>query len=97
MKYYHATSEKAFNSIMKEGVIKTGIDGIIYLTISREDALKFIGFRLIGQPIYMLEVELNDNDVFETFDHSYKFFKCKSYGVDKNIDVSNITNVWKYN
>lgn len=96
MKYYHATSEYAFNKIIDTGKIKPGIDGIIYLADSKQNALKFICFRLINEPIYVFEVELNENDVEETFDHSYKFFKCKSYGYNKDILIDNIINVWKY-
>lgn len=95
MKYYHATSEYAFNKIIKEG-IKPGIDGVVYLADSKENALKFISFRLINEPIYVLEVELNENEVEETFDHSYKFFKCKAYGYAKNIPFNKITNAWKF-
>lgn len=95
MKYYHATSEYAFYKIINEG-IKTGFDGIVYLADSKENALKFISFRLINEPIYVLEVELNENEVEETFDHSYKFFKCKAYGYAKNIPFNKITNAWMF-
>ena len=94
--YYHATSEYAFDHILKDGKIKPGIDGIVYLADSKENALKFICFRLVNEPIYIFEVKLNENEVEEAFDHSYKFFECKSYGYNKDIFMNNITNVWKY-
>ena len=97
MYYYHATSEKAFNSILCDGQIKPGFDGLIYLAESKEDAYKFIAFRLFGEPIIILELTIPDNKLLEeTFDHSYAFFKCKAFGYPESINFSYVNNVYKY-
>lgn len=96
-KYYHATSEKTFYSILDDGEIKVGWDGIIYLTEKPEEAVRFIALRLTNDDIYVLEIEVPDPSLIEeTFDHSYNFFKCKSFGYPENIPSDNITNVYKY-
>lgn len=87
-KYYHATSYENLFSIMEKG-LTPGIDGIVYLTETRFDALKFIAIRCVGD-ILTLEVELEESEVEETFDHSYSFFNCKSFGYPKTIPFENI-------
>lgn len=94
-KYYHATTVDNFNSIMNDGVIKTGWDGIVYLTETPQDALKFIALRTFDD-IIVLEVEVDESLVVETFDHSYAFFKCKSYGCRQNISFDQVTSATKY-
>lgn len=95
-KYYHATDTDGFSKILKSGEIKTGIDGIIYMTTSPEDAVKFISVRCIN-PIYVFEFEVpNPELVEEQFDHSFTFFKCKSYGYPENITIDKDTKAYKY-
>lgn len=89
--YYHATSETNFRKIMQSGSLHTGIDGIVYLTESAEDAYAFIGIRVWDEDIYILCIEgLDESKVVETFDHSYEFFKCRSYGYPEDISTKNI-------
>ena len=94
MKYYHATDIKNMISITLEG-IKTEIDGCVYLTKTKEDAVKFIAIRT-NNDIIVFEVELNENNVKESYDHNEKFFKCKAYYYDKDITPDKITNAWKF-
>lgn len=97
MKYYHATSEDSLSKILAEGVIKTGFDGIVYLAETQENALRFVALRLLDQPVIVLEIDIPDESkLIETFDHSYKFFKCKSFGYLENISSNHITAIWKY-
>ena len=98
MKYfYHATTEENFKKIMFDGKIKVGFDGIVYLTESKEDALKFLCLRAFGQSIIVLEIHIPDETkIEETFDHSYSFFKCRSFGYPEYIDTDNIINAYKY-
>lgn len=88
-KYYHATSIKNFEPIIENG-IKCGCDGLVYLTESEVDALKFISIRC-DDDIVIFEVNLPKDEVIETFDHSYVFFKCKAFGYPHDIPSSNIT------
>lgn len=92
--YYHATSIKNLESIIEHG-IKPGYDGIVYLAETKEDALKFTCLRITGD-ILIFEVKLPEDKVFETFDHSYNFFKCKSFGYAKTIPFKAIINITKY-
>ena len=95
---YHATNEKGFRGIVSSGCIKPGVDGIVYLADSAGNALKFVAVRTsFRDTIYVFRVEVPDNEVSETFDHSYRYFKCKSYGYRGNITVGDLTNTcWKY-
>lgn len=92
--YYHATSIKNLESMIENG-IKPGIDGIVYLAESEQDALKFISIRCFDD-ILVLEVKLPKEKVFETFDHSYAFFKCKAFGYPENIPIEFVTKATKY-
>lgn len=95
--FYHATSVENFESILSDGEIKVGFDGIIYLAESKEDSLKFIALRSFGEPIIVLELEVPDSTkIEETFDHSYSFFKCRSYGYPENISSNCIINAYRY-
>ena len=95
--FYHATTEENFSKILSDGIIKKSIDGIVYITKSKEDSLRFISLRAFGKPIIVLELKLPDESkVEETFDHSYAFFKCKSFGYPDNIDTKCIVNAYKY-
>lgn len=86
--YYHATRATNLPSIMNDGVIYTGMDGIVYLAESVEDALKFVALRAMNEDIYILGIKgLDESKIQETFDHSYAFFKCKSYGYPEDIPV----------
>lgn len=94
-KYYHATSKKNLGNILNEG-IKKGCDGCVYLTDKREDALKFVIFGCANENIIVFEVELNEEEVVETFDHSESFFKCKAYGYYNDINAESITGAYDY-
>ena len=97
MKFYHGTDESHLSQILASGVIKPGIDGVIYLTKSADDVMKFMMFRPI-HTICVLELDLPEEDVIETFDHSFAFFKCRSYGYEKEIDLSEtVFHLYKYN
>lgn len=92
--YYHATSARNLGNILIEG-FKTGIDGCVYLTKTRSDALKFIAIRCF-EDIVVFEIKLPNDKVKETFDHSQQFFKCRAYGYYDNIPAKAIANVYKF-
>lgn len=77
MKYYHATDVNNVSSILAEG-IKPGYDGVVYLCKTPEDACKFMKVRGYNEAA-VFEVELDSNEVEESFDHSQAFFRCKAY------------------
>lgn len=96
MKYYHATTMSNYLSIINDGFIRPGCDGIVYLCKKPEDALKFTYIRGLKE-IIVLTIDLpDDTDVAETFDHSYAFFKCKSFGVSEPISSKFIKEARKY-
>ena len=88
--YYHATSKENALSIIRDGVIKPSMEGIVYCCTSMEDCLKFIILRATeGQSIVVFKIDVPDNvEVTETFDHSERFFKCKSYGICSKVPMS---------
>lgn len=93
-KYYHATQPANLSSILQNG-IKKGFDGVVYLAETPEDAAKFLAIRLF-KDILVFEVELDDKDVCESFDHSYSFFQCRAFTYNSSIDPLQITNCWGY-
>lgn len=96
-KYYHATATKNVESIIEDGAIYTGIDGIVYLAESAEEALRFCVIRLMGEPITVFEISgLDESKVFETFDHNPNFFKCKAFGYPEDITLDKVSNVLNY-
>lgn len=96
MKYYHACSEDTYRSIMNDGVIKVNnIEGIVYLADSATNAAKFLALRHMFEPIYVFEIDgLQDNEIEEQFDHSETFFKCKAFGVSRDIPLTSVTNIY---
>lgn len=93
-KFYHATDFKNLHSILEEG-IKPGFEGIVYLAETKEDARKFVALRFY-EKVVVIEVELEESDVEETFDHNYSFFKCRAFGYPGTIHLRQMTNFWKY-
>ncbi len=93
-KYYHATPYENLPSILENGIMP-GFEGIVYLCETATDSLKFVAIRGC-QDILVIEVELNEDDVIETFDHSEAFFKCKAFGYQETIQVSQMTKYTRY-
>lgn len=81
--YYHATPYENLASIVVDG-IKSGMEGVVYLTKERDDAFKFLAIRGCHD-ILTVEVLIDSEKVEETFDHSLQFFKCKAFGYKGDI------------
>ena len=79
-KMYHATKYSNLWSIVNRGIVP-GVDGIVYLAETKEDALKFIAIRIFEEPVLLLEVTVDEAALQETFDHSFAFFKARSWGL----------------
>lgn len=92
--YYHATPFENLESILDQGIHR-GCDGIIYLTTEPQDAAKFVAIRGYKE-ILVCKVELEEDQVFETFDHNEKFFGCKAYGYVDHIAAHDIRDYLKY-
>ena len=84
--YYHATPFSNLNSILEKG-IKVGIDGVVYLTEEPDEAVRFVAIRGFKK-ILVIEVEVEEDMVEESFDHNFNFFKCKAFVYPNNISVS---------
>ena len=96
MKYYHGTSLSNLLKIIDDGKIKTSMEGIVYLAETQEDAFKFVALRYMAETIAVIELELDESKIEETFDHSPVFFKAKAYGYPEDISTDCATNFWKY-
>ena len=96
MKYYHGTSYSNFLKIIEDGKIKTSMEGIVYLAKTKEDAFKFVALRYMTEDIAVIELELDNSKIEETFDHSPIFFKAEAYGYPEDISTDCATNCWKY-
>lgn len=97
MYYYHATTaDTFFNKIIPSGKLKKGCDGIVYLTETAENALRFISLRTTD-PIIVIKLKVPDeNLVEETFDHSFAFFQYKSFGYPEDIPSSRFVAAYRY-
>lgn len=84
--YYHATPFENISSIFKKGILK-GHDGVVYLTKQPDEAVRFVAIRGYKK-ILVIEVEVEENMVEESFDHSQAFFKCKAYMYPKDISIN---------
>lgn len=95
MKFYHATTSTAAERIRKDGVIKAGAMGDVFLCRNPLDACKFLIIRGVLQ-VSVFEVNLRRSEVTESHDHSEKFFMCKAYMHDGDIAVSDRVPVRTY-
>ena len=93
-KFYHATPYSNLGSILTNGLHK-GVDGVVYLAETKEAALKFICIRCFD-PILVIEVELDEAQVEESFDHSYAFFREKAFTYPNDIPADQLGMMWKY-
>lgn len=94
-KFYHATPWENLDSILDRGLL-VGYDGITYLAETKEDAYRFISLRCFGKPVLVIEVELDESKVEETFDHSFNFFRCRAFGYPETIPFVQMTDFWKF-
>ena len=58
--------------------------------------IKIVALRYMTEDIAVIELDLDDSKVIETFDHSQKFFKAKAFGYEGEINTECATNCWKY-
>lgn len=88
--YYHATTQDALFGILKDGKIRSSVEGVVYVCKSAEDAFKFVYVRNGGKSsIVILPIQITpDMQVEETFDHSEEFFHCKCYGIKGDVPVT---------
>lgn len=91
---YHSTDSRNIPAIMKEG-IKPGIDGCVYMCNAAEHTLRFATFSM-AENISVIEFEVPEEDLEESFDHSEAFFRCKAWITDKVIPPSSIKNITNY-
>ena len=92
--YYHATPFENLEAILAQGIRK-GYDGVIYLTEKSDEAARFVAIRGCKK-ILVLGIELEENLVSESFDHSQVFFRCKAYCYPENIPADEITEFRTY-
>ena len=95
-KYYHGTSYSNLLKIIEDGKIKKSMEGIVYLAKTKEEAFRFIALRYMTEDIAVIELELDKSKVYETFDHSQRFFKARAFAYNGEISTNCATNCWKY-
>lgn len=95
---YHATLYENLGKILENGLVP-GADGLIYLTEKPVDAVKFIAIRGY-RDILVVEVKIPkklENTIEETFDHSERFFQCRSFASTIPIKLDRIKDYYRYN
>ena len=96
-KYYHGTSYANLLKIIEDGKIKNNnMEHMVFLAETKEDAFKFVALRYFTEDIAVIELELDDSKIVETFDHSQAFFKARAFGYKGEISTKRATNCWKY-
>lgn len=95
MKFYHATLKENMKKIIDEQRIRQSWDGVVYLCKQAVDSCKFLAVRGVRE-MSVIEIELNESDVEESFDHSESFFKCKAYMYYGDIELSGDENIYTY-
>lgn len=94
--YYHATPFENLESIMAQGIRK-GCDGVVYLTERPEEAARFVAIRDCNWgKILVLGMEIEEDLIEESFDHSFAFFKCRAYMYKGDIPADEITEIRAY-
>ena len=81
--------------IVEDGVIKKSWDGMVYLCKEAVDSCKFLIIRGM-KDMCVIEVELEESEVSESYDHSESFFGCKAYMFNGDIALSGKENIWEY-
>lgn len=92
--YYHATPFENLESIMEKGILK-GCDGVVYLTEQPDEAARFVAIHGFKK-ILVLGVEIEEDLVNESFDHSFSFFRCRAFYFPEDIPADEITEFLKY-
>lgn len=94
--YFHATEYSNLETILKDGLNVNSYDGCIYFCESIEDCLKFMALRNYNE-IAVIKVKFYDNELIETFDHSFEFFKCRCFAHKHRIQPSrlNVAGLYK--
>lgn len=92
--YYHATPYENLESILDQGILR-GSDGVVYLTEQPDEAARFVAIRGYKK-ILVLGVEMEENLIEESFDHSQLFFKCRAYMFQGDIPADEITEFLSY-
>ena len=94
-RYFHATTYANADSIIKDGVIRKGMDGGVYVCKQPLEAARFTVIR--GQEEgSIFEVELEDRKVFEAHDHNEAFFGCKAYMYMDDIPTAKVVKISRY-
>lgn len=95
MKYYHATTKECISKIAKDGVIKHSYGGVVFLCTNPIDACKFIVMRG-RKEVYTVELDLPEDNIKESNDHSEAFFRCKAYTYFGDIKLTGKEKIQKY-
>lgn len=88
IKLWHATAYDNLGSIIARG-LQTGCDHVVYACENATDAAKFVAIRGV-KDILLIQFEVNEQDVDESFDHSQAFFKCRAFSVSHNIEPESL-------
>lgn len=93
--YYHATDFENLVSILDTGIEVRNAEGVVYLCEKVEECLRFAKVHGVRDAL-VCKVMLNEDEVFETFDHSFEFFQCRAFGICRRILTSEIKEYYRY-
>ena len=101
---YHATTRENAMKIFGSHCIKPGIDGLVYMADTAENALKFLSpyheaaqkGKFVATVIPIRIKKADEAKVIETHDHSEEYFKCRAYGYEGEIPLEMLGNPTDY-
>lgn len=101
---YHATKISNYYSIMADGLIRTGAEGLIYFTTQEAHSVNWVDFtnNIFGEDIVCFRInsfKLNQSKIENGIDHDPEFFKgivVKTYSEDIPIELFDMDYIMKY-
>lgn len=72
-----------------------GIDGCIYICERPDDAAKFVAIRG-HEVIDVIELNLPEDKVIESYDHSIQFFGCRAFMYRGNVRLERNVTITEY-
>ena len=88
IKLWHATPFHNLANILTYG-LRTGCDHVVYACENATDAAKFVAIRGV-KDILLVQFEVDEQDVDESFDHSQAFFQCRAFAISHSIEPESL-------
>jgi len=93
--FYHATTPEKMCSILDDAILEANDCGEVFLCKEPLDACKFLICRGISR-ISVIEIEIDENDVVPSNDHSESYFQCQAFIHNGDIEITGDEKITDY-